>query len=74
MYELVVLLSRHEVLGHLRYGDALQDVEDEDRVVGCQRASSLGDEGRMRYIVLVGCFGECIYAVIDVFLNGVIDA
>ena len=74
VYELVVLLSRHEVLGHLWYGDALQYVENEDRVVRCQRASSLGDEGRMRYIVLVSCFRERIYAVIDVFLNGVIDA
>ena len=41
--------------------------------MGCERASTLRDEVRVGYAVLVGCIDKLVNAVVDIFLQGVVD-
>ena len=71
--ELVSVLVGLELLGHLGQRGRFEHVDDEHRVVGCQRASALGDDVGVWQVVLVGCLYEGVDTVVDVFLDGVVD-
>ena len=73
VHEFVVLGAGLEVFGHLGCRDALQHVDDEHAVVGCQRAAALGDDVGVGDVVAVGSLHECPHAVVDVLLDAVVD-
>ena len=74
MHEFVIGFAGLEVLGHLRCCDALEHIDDEHAVVCGERSPALGDDVGVWYSVLVGGFDESPYAVVDVLLDGVVDA
>ena len=73
LYELVVVLRRFKLLAHLRQRSGFEYVGDKHRVVCRQRASTLCDEVRMLDAVLVRSIDECVYAVVDILLDRVVD-
>ena len=73
LHELMVVLCRLKLLAHLRQRSGLEHVDDEHRVVSRQRASALGDEVRVRYLVFVRRVDEGVDAVVHVLLDRVVD-
>ena len=72
LHQLMSILCRLETLRHLGQGSCLQHVDDEYRVVSCQRTSALRDKVRVLYAVLVGSLNESIDTVVDILLDGVV--
>ena len=73
MNELVVVFGGMEALVHARHGNAFEHVENQDGMVGRQGAAALGDDVGMWYATLVGGVDEGVDAVVDIFLDGIVD-
>ena len=73
-HQLVRILVGLKLLGHLRQRGRFQHVDDEHRMVSSQRASALRNDIGMRQVVLVGSIDEGVDTVVDILLNGVVDA
>ena len=61
-----------KLLGHLRQRSRFKHVDDEHRVVGSQRASTLSNDVWMRNLILIGSIDKLIDTVVDVLLDGVV--
>ena len=73
MNELVILLGGVEILVHVRHAYIFKHVDNEYGVVCSERTATLGNEVRVRNVVFVGCIDKSVDAVVDVFLNRVVD-
>ena len=72
LHQLVVGLLRLKLLWHFWQGSCLQDIDDQDRMMGRERTAALGDEVRVLDIALVGCIYECIDTVVHILLDRVV--
>ena len=71
--ELMVLLCGMEILVHMGHAHALHHVDHEHGMMSRQRTSTFGNEVGMRNVILIGRINEGVYAVVDIFLNGIVD-
>ena len=62
-----------KVLAHLRLRGDIGHLEHQNAVMGRERAPSLGNDVGMGDGVAVGSVDEGVDAVVDIFLNGVVD-
>ena len=61
-----------EILCHVRYFSGFEHLQNQHRVVSRQRATTFGDDVRMRHLVFVGSFSEDVDNIVDIFLHGIV--
>ena len=71
--ELMISGLSLKLLRHFGQRGGTEDVQDKNGMMRSQTASALGDDVRVRNIILVGDVGESVYAVVDVLLDGIVD-
>ncbi|CDF22978.1 unknown [Prevotella sp. CAG:617] len=72
-HELMVVGRGLKVLVHAGQGDTLQHIQNQHGMMGRKRPSALGNDVGVRNIIAVGRLNQGIYAVVDIFLDGIVD-
>ena len=73
VHQLVVVLARLEVFGHLGNTHAFKGVDDEHRVMCGQRTTTFCNDIGVGDIVLVCCFHKSVNTVVYILLDGVVN-
>ena len=72
MHQFMVILTYFKVFIHFGQSSRFQHFKDQNRVMGSQRAATLGDYIGMGNVILVTGIHQCRNRVVHILLNGIV--